>query len=90
MLLWVDCQQFRVFVDTYMFNAIKKDHKRLFWTAQADDENRAWHFERADGSFTRAGKSLFWYGVQDVGELERIVKGFEQKGRLESLSTCWA
>ena len=27
MLLWVDCQQFRVFVDTYMFNAIKKDHK---------------------------------------------------------------
>ena len=66
-----------------VFNAIKKDHKRLFWTAQADDENRAWHFERADGSFTRAGKSLFWYGVQDVGEVEKIVKGFEQNGRLE-------
>ncbi|KAJ6468197.1 hypothetical protein DFH09DRAFT_1481909 [Mycena vulgaris] len=40
--------------------AIKKDHRRLFWTAQADDENRRWHFERGDGSFTRAGKSLFW------------------------------
>ncbi|KAJ7262941.1 acetylglutamate kinase ARG6 [Mycena rebaudengoi] len=66
-----------------VFNAIRKDHRRLFWTAQADDENRGWHFERADGSFTRAGKSLFWYGVQDVAEVERIVRGFEEKGRIE-------
>ncbi|TFK50533.1 acetylglutamate kinase ARG6 [Heliocybe sulcata] len=66
-----------------VFNAIKKDYRRLFWTANADDENRAWHFQRADGSFTRSGKSLFWYGVQDVAEVERIVKEFEQKGRLD-------
>lgn len=66
-----------------VFNAIKKDHRRLFWTAQADDENRAWHFERADGSFTRAGKSLFWYGVQDVKEVESIIKGFEAKDRID-------
>ncbi len=66
-----------------VFNAIKKDHRRLFWTAQADDENRSWHFERADGSFTRAGKSLFWYGVQDVHEVEKIVKSFEEKGRVQ-------
>ncbi|OJT14240.1 Protein ARG5,6, mitochondrial [Trametes pubescens] len=65
-----------------VFNAIKKDHRRLFWTARADDENRAWHFERADGSFTRAGKSLFWYGVQDVAEVEKIVKSIEEKGRI--------
>ncbi|TFK34692.1 acetylglutamate kinase ARG6 [Crucibulum laeve] len=66
-----------------VFNAIKKDHRKLFWTAQADDENRAWHFERADGSFTRAGKSLFWYGVQDVAEVERTVKDFEKNGRID-------
>ncbi|THH29320.1 hypothetical protein EUX98_g4861 [Antrodiella citrinella] len=65
-----------------VFNSIKKDNKRLFWTARADDENRAWHFERADGSFTRAGRSLFWYGVQDVKEVERIIKGFEENGRI--------
>ncbi|KAI0828574.1 acetylglutamate kinase ARG6 [Trametes gibbosa] len=65
-----------------VFNAIKKDHRRLFWTARADDENRAWHFERADGSFTRAGKSLFWYGVHDVNEVEKIVKSIEEKGRI--------
>ncbi|CAE7142973.1 unnamed protein product [Rhizoctonia solani] len=66
-----------------VFNAIRKDHKRLFWTARTDDENRAWHFERAEGSFTRHGRSLFWYGVQDVAEVEHIVKGFEQQGRIE-------
>jgi N-acetyl-gamma-glutamyl-phosphate reductase/acetylglutamate kinase len=66
-----------------VFDAIKKDHRRLFWTAKADDENRAWHFERADGSFTRAGRSLFWYGVPDVKELEKIIEGFESTGRIE-------
>ncbi|KAL0581282.1 hypothetical protein V5O48_000765 [Marasmius crinis-equi] len=66
-----------------VFNAVKKDHRRLFWTAQVDDENRSWHFERADGSFTRAGKSLFWYGVQDVKEVERIIREFEAKGRID-------
>ncbi|KAF7377940.1 Acetylglutamate kinase ARG6 [Mycena sanguinolenta] len=66
-----------------VFSAIKKDHRKLFWTAQADDENRGWHFERADGSFTRAGRSLFWYGVQDVAEVERIVREFEEKGRID-------
>ncbi|PFH49595.1 hypothetical protein AMATHDRAFT_62796 [Amanita thiersii Skay4041] len=66
-----------------VFSAVKKDHRRLFWTAQADDENRAWHFERADGSFTRAGKSLFWYGVQDIREVERFVSELEAKGRID-------
>ncbi|KAL1747193.1 hypothetical protein HDZ31DRAFT_32467 [Schizophyllum fasciatum] len=65
-----------------VFKAIKKDHRKLFWTAPADDENRSWHFERADGSFTRAGHSLFWYGIQDVAEVERIVRGYEEKGRI--------
>ncbi|EKD02365.1 hypothetical protein A1Q2_03331 [Trichosporon asahii var. asahii CBS 8904] len=66
-----------------VFDSIKKDHKRLFWTAPADDENRAWHFERADGSFTRAGRSLYWYGVPDVKQVEKIIEGFEQNGRID-------
>ena len=66
-----------------VFDAIKKDHRKLFWTSHAQDENRRWHFERADGCFTRAGKSLFWYGIRDVAEVERVVKDFEAKGRIE-------
>ncbi|GJN93070.1 hypothetical protein Rhopal_006115-T1 [Rhodotorula paludigena] len=66
-----------------IFNAIRKDFKRLFWTAKADDENKAWHFERADGSFTRNGRSLFYYGVQDAGEVERVVRDLDATGRVE-------
>ncbi|GAA5832028.1 hypothetical protein JCM11251_002793 [Rhodosporidiobolus azoricus] len=66
-----------------IFNAIKKDHKRLFWTAKADDEQKAWHFERADGSFTRNGRSLFYYGVQDAGEVQRLVQDLEKTARVE-------
>jgi hypothetical protein len=65
-----------------VFNNVKRDHCRLFWTAPADDENRAWHFERADGSFPRAGRLLFWYGVQDVAHVERGVREFEAKRRV--------
>jgi len=66
-----------------VFNAIKKDHRKLFWTSKADDENRQWHFERADGSFTRRGKSLFWYGIHDVKDVEKIVSELEAKGRID-------
>jgi N-acetyl-gamma-glutamyl-phosphate reductase/acetylglutamate kinase len=66
-----------------VFSAIKKDHRKLFWTAKSDDENRTWHFERADGSFTRAGKSLFWYGVHDVQEVESAIATFEKNNRIE-------
>ncbi|GAA5992244.1 hypothetical protein JCM10908_001835 [Rhodotorula pacifica] len=66
-----------------VFNSIKKDFRRLFWTAKADDENKSWHFERADGSFTRGGRSLFYYGVQDAGEVERIVKDLDASNRVE-------
>ena len=66
-----------------VFNAVRKDYRRLFWTAHADDENRAWHFERADGSFTRSGRTLFWYGIQSVSEVERVVSEFEEKGRID-------
>lgn len=66
-----------------VWNSIRKDHKRLVWTARADDENRAWHYERADGSFTRNGRSLFYYGMHDVTEVERVLKEVEEKGRIE-------
>jgi N-acetyl-gamma-glutamyl-phosphate reductase/acetylglutamate kinase len=76
-----------------VWSSIKKDHKRLFWTtsssptsskANAEAENSSWHFEKADGSFTRNGKSLFYYGIQDAGEVEVIVRGFKEKGRIDT------
>ncbi|EPQ27418.1 uncharacterized protein PFL1_04956 [Pseudozyma flocculosa PF-1] len=70
-------------VNDNVWNQIRKDHKRLVWTSRADDDHRAWHYERADGSFTRNGRSLFYYGIQDVGEVEEIVRNLEEKSRIE-------
>jgi N-acetyl-gamma-glutamyl-phosphate reductase/acetylglutamate kinase len=66
-----------------VWTSIRKDYKKLVWTIKADDENKAWHFERADGSFTRNGRTLFYYGISDMTELEKIVRDLEQKGRIE-------
>ncbi|KAH7890235.1 hypothetical protein F5I97DRAFT_1833711 [Phlebopus sp. FC_14] len=71
-----------------VFASLRKDHRRLFWTANisvgdAEDLERSWHFERAEGSFTRGGKSLFWYGIGDVAEVEKAVRGLEESGRIE-------
>lgn len=70
-------------VNDNVWNQIRKDHKRLVWTARADDDYRGWHYERADGSFTRNGRSLFYYGIQDVGEVETIVRSLEENNRIE-------
>lgn len=66
-----------------VFSQIKKDHKRLVWTGRSDDDNRAWHYERAEGSFSRSGRSLFYYGINDVGEVEKVLRTLEGKGRIE-------
>ncbi|MCO5592107.1 hypothetical protein L7F22_046102 [Adiantum nelumboides] len=67
-------------VNDNVWNQIKKDHKKLIWTSRSDDENRAWHYERADGSFSRNGRSLFYYGIHDVGEVESELKKLEEAG----------
>ncbi|KAG8754947.1 hypothetical protein FRC11_006341, partial [Ceratobasidium sp. 423] len=49
-----------------VFNSIRKDHKRLFWAARADDENRTWHFERDVKEVERIAK-----GFEESGQIDR-------------------
>ncbi|KNE88765.1 N-acetyl-gamma-glutamyl-phosphate reductase, partial [Puccinia striiformis f. sp. tritici PST-78] len=44
--------------------------------------NKSWNFDKSDGSFTRAGKSLFYYGIQDVEEVEQSIKSFIEDSRI--------
>ena len=66
-----------------VWSQIRRDNRRLIWTLRADDEKRAWHFEHADGGFTRGDRSLFYYGIQDVGDVEHIMRELEANGRVE-------
>jgi N-acetyl-gamma-glutamyl-phosphate reductase/acetylglutamate kinase len=64
-------------VNDIIFNTFKSDHQKLFWTACPEDENRA------DGSFTRTGRTLFWYSIQDVREIERVISEYEGESRTD-------
>lgn len=65
-----------------LWNAIRKDHSVLTWRvgAKTEDGNldRAWHFERADGSLRNPqdGSTMFFYGIQDSESVKSTFDGF--------------
>lgn len=64
-----------------VFASIKKDFPKLAWTVKEDDENLTWFFDKADGSLSRDGQVLFWYGVETGDEVKHLVQEFTQNGR---------
>lgn len=62
-----------------VWSAIKKDFDQLTWEINAGDENAGWHFGRADGSFAKEGKVLFWYGIEKPEEVANLVSRFVAK-----------
>lgn len=64
-----------------VFQNIKKDFPRLAWTVKQTDENLTWFSEKADGSITRQGEVLFWYGTETPEEVRELMAEFVQNGR---------
>jgi N-acetyl-gamma-glutamyl-phosphate reductase/acetylglutamate kinase len=64
-----------------VFAAIKKDHSKLVWTVKEDDENLTWFFDKAEGSFSRDGQVMFWYGIETGDEVAELMTEFTQHGR---------
>ncbi|KAK4181414.1 Aspartate/glutamate/uridylate kinase [Triangularia setosa] len=64
-----------------IFTALKKEHPSLVWTVKEDDENLGWFFDKADGSITRDGDVMFWYGIENGDEIMRLMKDFTLNGR---------
>jgi N-acetyl-gamma-glutamyl-phosphate reductase / acetylglutamate kinase len=64
-----------------VFQNLKKDFPRLMWTVSQNDENLTWFFERADGSVSKDGDVLFWYGVESLDQVRELMAEFTQKGR---------
>ncbi|KAJ5263346.1 hypothetical protein N7478_010951 [Penicillium angulare] len=64
-----------------VFSSVKKDFTKLAWTVKEDDENLTWFFDKADGSLSRDGEVLFWYGVEEGEEVKQLVQEFTKNGR---------
>ncbi|KAL9114204.1 MAG: hypothetical protein Q9187_007503, partial [Circinaria calcarea] len=64
-----------------VFASIKKDFPKLIWTVKQDDENLTWFFDKAEGSLSRQGEVLFWYGVESGDEVKELMMEFSKHGR---------
>ncbi|KAL8924211.1 MAG: hypothetical protein Q9208_004175 [Pyrenodesmia sp. 3 TL-2023] len=61
--------------------AIKKDFPQLMWTVKTDDENLTWFFDKADGSLSKEGETMFWVGVKSGDEVKELMSEFTKHGR---------
>lgn len=68
---------------------IRRDHPKLTWTVDADDRavETSWHFERAEGSLTRNGKTLYFYGIEDIEEVAKTLEAFNAAQTRAAMST---
>lgn len=64
-----------------VFQNLKKAYPRLMWTVSQNDENLTWFFERADGSVSKDGEVLFWYGIESPQEVLQLMQEFTSRGR---------
>ncbi|CAG8478346.1 5616_t:CDS:2 [Acaulospora colombiana] len=60
-----------------LWTMLKKEHPKLVWIIDEQDENKFWHFENSEGSYTKNGKLLFWYGIKNIDEISGIIKDFD-------------
>ena len=64
-----------------VFASIRKDFPKLMWTVKEDDENLTWFFDKAEGSLSRHGEVLFWYGLESSDEVKELMSEFGKHGR---------
>ncbi|KAL8952174.1 MAG: hypothetical protein Q9183_007407, partial [Haloplaca sp. 2 TL-2023] len=61
--------------------AMKKDFGKFVWTVKTDDENLTWFFDKADGSLSKDGETMFWVGVESGEEVKELMTEFAKHGR---------
>ncbi|KAF2097842.1 acetylglutamate kinase [Rhizodiscina lignyota] len=64
-----------------VFQHLERDYPKLMWTVSRTDENLTWFFDRAEGSASKGGDVLFWYGVENVTEVKELMEEFTVNGR---------
>lgn len=64
-----------------VFQSLMKEYPALMWTVNQNDENLTWFFDRADGSVSKNGEVLFWYGVESLDQVRELMAEFTQHGR---------
>ncbi len=56
-----------------LWQRLAKDNGKLFWRSRIDNEVNPWYFSRADGAIKNEKWVVFWYGIDDYGEVKACV-----------------
>jgi N-acetyl-gamma-glutamyl-phosphate reductase / acetylglutamate kinase len=68
-----------------IFKLLERDYPNLYWIVSETDENMSWHFAKSQGSYTKPGHVLFWYGIDDLEKVSTLINKF---GGQSSSSPC--
>lgn len=61
-----------------VFNSIHKDYPSLYWVVEENDPNCAWYFSKAEGSYSKDGKTIFWYGLNSPEAVSKLIASFSK------------
>ncbi|KAG9307208.1 hypothetical protein G9A89_017036 [Geosiphon pyriformis] len=59
-----------------VWSMVRNDWPKLAWIVSDHDENKAWHFDKSEGSYSNRKQTIFWYGIKDVDEISTLLKKF--------------
>lgn len=66
-------------VSDNIFHAIRRDYTSLQWVVREDDPNTSWYFSKSDGSYTKNGRILFWFGVDNPESVTELINNFDHR-----------
>lgn len=66
-------------VSDNIFHAIRRDYSSLQWVVREDDPNTSWYFSKSDGSYTKNGRILFWFGVDHPESVTELINNFDRQ-----------
>ncbi|AMD19984.1 HCL167Cp [Eremothecium sinecaudum] len=69
-------------VSDIIFRSMKSDLPSLQWVVQDFDPHFSWHFENSDGSYSKNGQVLFWYGIGELDVVSATIKDFISSQKL--------
>ncbi|KAJ1674611.1 hypothetical protein EV182_002923 [Spiromyces aspiralis] len=67
-----------------LWKQIQKEYPRLVWIVPKSSNNLSWHFERADGSLSVGDGIAFWYGIENLGEIDSAIRSVTRSTVLPS------
>jgi acetylglutamate kinase len=56
-----------------LWSRLVEDHPRLFWRSRANNPINGWYFGKASGAMRAGEWVVFWTGLDDFAEIERVV-----------------